>query len=157
MLVFYLISILYIYYYYDYNKSISNLICNEDYKKIILFFMLLMGICTLLYEIERCDTISIFLISIMLISIYGLIFINETNIIHYIFAFCVFIVILLFMGRHCYLANNNILLLSFFLEILILLYIIIQINDNIFYIEIFYILNFAFFYIYLHFSQYITY
>ena len=46
-----------------------------------------------------------------------------------------------------------ILLVSFVLEVVMLFYMIVNINTNIFYGEIIYILNFAFFYIYLHFIQ----
>ena len=116
--------------------------------------MFLMGIGTMLYEFERNDIYSINLIGILLIGIYGLISVNETNMIHYIFAFLVFGSILLFMIRHCWLIEcNNILLTSFVLEIITLLFIIININEDIFYGEIIYILNFAFYYLYLHFIE----
>ena len=141
-----------VYSYYNSNNSVSSIICKDECRKIILFFMLLMGGGTLLYEIERDDTISIFLILLLLIGIYGLICINENNIIHYIFAFSVFITILLFMIRHCYNTNCNLLLTSsFLLEVLALIFIIANIEKNIFFGEILYILNFAFFYLYLHF------
>ena len=154
MIVCYTLPIYYVYYYYQSNHSVSNIICNQDYKYTILFFMLLMGIGTILYEVERNDIYSITLICLLLIGIYGLICINETNIIHYLFAFLVFITILLFMIRHCYLIQcNTILQLSLFLEIILLLFIIFNMNKSIFYGEILYILNFAFFYLYLHFIQ----
>jgi len=111
-----------------------------------------MGGGTLLYEIERYDSVSLFLIPLLLIGIYGLICINENNIIHYIFAFSVFITILLFMMRHCYNTNCNLLLTcSLLLEVLALFFIVANIEINIFFGEIFYIVNFAFFYLYLHF------
>jgi hypothetical protein len=116
--------------------------------------MFLMGIGTLLYEYERNDWITQIIICILLIGLYGLIYKNETHKIHYFFAFLVFIAILFFMIRHCYLTNcHSALILSLYLEIFTLLVIIINIykNENIFYSEIFYILNFAFFYLYLHF------
>ena len=118
--------------------------------------MFLMGVGTLLYEYERNDGITQIIICILLIGLYGLIYINETHKIHYFFAFLVFIGILGFMIRHCYLTKcHSILLLSLYLEIVALLIIVIDINknENIFYSEIFYILNFAFFYLYLHFFE----
>ena len=152
MIICYLLPILFVYYSYNSNNSVSNIICNSNCKNYILFFMFLMGIGTLLYELERNDTYSQIIISVLLIGIYGLICINETNRIHYIFAFLVFIAILFFMIRHCYLSYcNTILLSSVILEIFVLLFIIININENIFYGEILYILNFAFYYLYLHF------
>jgi hypothetical protein len=116
--------------------------------------MFLMGIGTFLYELERNDIYSQIIICILLIGIYGLIYVNETYTLHYYFAFVVFIAILFFMIRHCYLTDCNVILLtSLHLEILTLFFIVININENIFYGEIFYILNFAFYYLYLHFIQ----
>lgn len=157
MLFSYLLPILFVLYTRS-SHSVSNIICNNNCKNYILFFMFLMGIGTLLYEYERNDRITQIrpykLICILLISLYGLIYIDETHKIHYFFAFLVFIAILFFMIRHCYLTNcNSILILSLYFEIVTLLVITIDINgnNNIFYSEIFYILNFAFFYLYLHF------
>jgi len=154
MLFSYLLPILFVFYNYNSNNSVSNIICNNNCKNYILFFMVLMGIGTLLYEYERNDFYSQIIICILLSGLYGLIYINESHKIHYFFAFLVFIAILFFMIRHCYLKKcNSILLLSLYFEIVALLVIMIDINKNtnIFYSEIFYILNFAFFYLYLHF------
>jgi hypothetical protein len=87
MIFCYLLPIYYVYYYYNYNNSISNIICNNNYKYNILFFMLLMGIGSLLYELERNDNYSIILICLIFIGIYGLVCINETNIIHYMYVY----------------------------------------------------------------------
>ena len=154
MLFSYFLPILFVFYNYNSNHSVSNIICNKNCRNYILFFMFLMGFGTLLYEYERNDWASLIIICILLIGLYGLIYINETRKIHYFFAFLVFIAILGFMIRHCYLTNcDSILILSLYLEIVTLLVIAIDINgnNNIFYSEIFYILNFAFFYLYLHF------
>ena len=70
MLSFYLFPIIYVYIYYDNNPSISNIISNDNSKYIILFFMILMGITTILYEYKRNDIYSIIIISILLVSIY---------------------------------------------------------------------------------------
>jgi len=154
MILCYLLPILFVYYNYNSNTSVSNIICDNNCKNYILFFMLLMGIGTLLYEFERNDVYSQLFICILLFGIYGLICINETYTIHYFFAFLVFISILSFMIRHCYLTDcDNILLSSLCLEFLMLFFIMIHINENIFYGEIIYILNFAFYYLYLHFIQ----
>jgi len=149
----YVTPIILVYSYYNSNNnSVSSIICKDSCRNIIFFFMLFMGWGTLLYEMERDDTVSIVLILFLLIGIYGLICINENNIIHYFFAFSVFITILLFMIRHCYNTNCNLLLTSsFLLEVLALIFIIANIKKNIFFGEILYILNFAFFYLYLHF------
>jgi len=154
MIGFYIIPISLICYYYKSNTSISNIICNDDYKNIILIFMLFMGIVTILYEIERNDSFSIFVIGLLLISTYAVICIKDTNKLHFLFAFSVFISILLFMMRHCYVKKcNYILLFSLFLEIITFFFIINNINKDMFLIETIYILNFAFYYLYLHFIE----
>ena len=58
--------------------------------------MFLMGSATLLYEYERNDLVSQIIICILLIGLYGLIYINETHKIHYFFAFLVFIILIVF-------------------------------------------------------------
>lgn len=154
MVICYVLPIYYVLNNYNSNNSVSNIICDDNDKYYILFFMFLMGIGTVLYEFERNDIYSQIFIYLLLISIYGLIYINENYTIHYIFAFIVFITILFFMIRHYYLTSCNIILsLSLFFEIFLFLYIIINIcySENIFYGEIIYILNFAFYYLYLHF------
>jgi hypothetical protein len=154
MILCYLLPIMLVYYNYNSNNSVSNIICDNNCKYYILVFMFLMGIGTLWYELERNDKYSQIIICVLLIGIYGLIYVNETHTIHYYFAFLVFIAILFFMIRHCYLINcNAILMSSLCLEFFTLFYILININDPIFYGEIIYILNFAFFYLYLHFIQ----
>ena len=151
MIICYTIPIYYVHNCYNDNNSVSNIICNEESKNTILFFMVLMGIVTLLYEIERNDVLSIILVTLLLLCIYGLLIYNETTMIHYIFAGCVVITILSFMIRHVYLTNyNKTLFFSLLLCFTLLLSIIININGNIFYSEVLYILNFAFYYLYLH-------
>jgi hypothetical protein len=154
MLGCYLLPIYYVYYYYDANCSVSNIICTNDRQQPIFWFMIAMGIGTVLYEVERNDNYSLLLISILLIGIYGLIMVNETNTIHYVFASVVFIAILCFMIRQCILTDCDIVLSSsLLLEVVMLVYIITHMSEDIFYGEIIYILNFAFYYIYLHFIQ----
>lgn len=154
MLISYFIPIYYVYYYYNCNNSVSNLICNEQYRNTILICMGLMGVFTILYEIDRNDFYSILMITVLLISIYGLLIFDETNKIHYLFAICVFAVILLFNIRHCYLTNcNNVLLISLFVSIGVLLNIVINSKSEIFAPEAMYIVNFAVFYLYLHFLR----
>lgn len=152
MIICYAIPIYYVYSNYRSNHSVSNIICGDECKYHILFFMFLMGIGTLLYEIERNDTYSTLLIGILLIGIYGLLFMNESHTIHYFFAFLVFLSILVFMIRHCYVTECDVILSSsLFVAIVVLLCIVAQMNKNIFYGEIIYLFNFAFFYLYLHF------
>lgn len=147
MVVCYLTPIYYVYSNYNGNKCISNIICDVNCKHIILFFMFLMGVGTVLYELERNDTFSTICICIILVGIFGLISVDETQTIHYVFASFVFIAIILFMMRHC-LTDDPILLSSLGLEIITLLYMCI--HEDIFIAEIVYVINFACFYLYLH-------
>jgi hypothetical protein len=153
MLSFYLFPIIYVYMYYDDNPSISNIISNDDSKYIILFFMILMGITTILYEYKRNDIYSIIIISILLISIYILIYFTEEHILHYIFASIAFISILLFMIRHCNRECNQncyILNMLLFIQVLLLLILITNKDNTIFLYETIYLFNFAIFYFYIH-------
>jgi hypothetical protein len=152
MILCYIIPIYYVYNCYNENNSVSNIICNEQSRNTILFFMVLMGVVTILYEIERNDIVSIILITFLLLCIYGLLLYNETNQIHYIFAGLTFITILSFMIWHsCLKIYHKILFMPLLLCFGLLLSIIININGNIFNSEVLYILNFAFYYLYLHF------
>lgn len=154
MIFCYIAPILYVYYNNTDHNSISTIICDENCKHMILFFMVLMGVGTVLYELERDDPISTILISLLLISIYGLICINEKNIIHYIFAFVAFITILCFMFRHA----EDVLFILLLIEVALALYIVFHMKSNgtkhdkyFLWSEIAYVVNFAIYYIYLHF------
>jgi len=156
MIVCYLTPIFYVYYYFNSGNSVSvsNIICDDNCKHSVFFFMFLMGIGTLLYEIERNDFYSIMLICFLLFGIYGLISIDETFMMHYFFASLVFISIFIFMVRHCCVTRANMVLLSsLVLQLVALLFVAVNLyrGDNIFYGEVIYILNFAFYYLYLHF------
>lgn len=151
MILSYLLPIFYVYYYYTCNNSVSNLICSEKYNKPILLCMAIMGIFTILYELDRNDLYSI---SFILIGIYGLLLYDETFLIHYLFAVIVFIMILFFQIRHCYLTDcKHLLFLSLSISIGTLLSIILNRESDIFTLETIYIVNFAFFYLYVHFLR----
>jgi len=155
MCCFYLFPIIYVCMYYDNSCSISSIICDEKIKYIILFFMILMGCSTILYEYRRNDIYSLIIISILLISIYILIYFPENNILHYIFASTSFISILLFMIRHYYrICNqyNYILQILVFIQILLIILMIRNcfLNLSIFLFESIYLLIFAIFYLYIH-------
>lgn len=153
IIICYLFPIIFVYKNYNSNKSLSNIISNDNNKIFFLFFMFLMGIMVILYEFERNDLYSQILISILLIGLYSLIYINETYTIHYFFAFIVFLAILIFMFRHCYLTNYDVLLSLSLLLALILLLLTLIVENRFFIYQLMYILNFAFFYLYLHFTQ----
>ena len=78
IIICYLFPIIFVYKKYNSNNSLSNIISNDNNKNFVLFFMFLMGIMVILYEFERNDLYSQILISILLIGLYSLIYINET-------------------------------------------------------------------------------
>jgi len=151
MLLFYTFPIILVCKNYKRNNSISNIICDEKCKIYILFFMFLMGISTVLYELKRNDIQSTIFIFTIVICIAFLIIFDESYTIHFFFAGTVFLSIILFMIHHVLLTSNKILLLSLILAIILLFVIMFNINVDIFYTEVIYILNFAFYYLYLHF------
>lgn len=150
-LIIYLFPIIYISVYYNNNNSISSIISNEKAKYIILFFMLLMGIAIILYERKRDNLYSLITISILLLSIYGLIYFNEGHLFHYIFSCIAFVSILLFMSIICNNKRCYSLLLLLFFQIILFVFLVKECDNNIFMYEFLYLLNFAIFYIYLHF------
>lgn len=153
MIIVYLIPINYIYYNFKLEKSLCSIITNSKYKTQIFFYMLIMGIITILYEVERNDNKSLLIIILLLIGIYGIITTKRKSFIHYIFSAIVFFSILVFMALYCWRKNNIILYLLGILEILILISIRKNINGNIFYQEAAFVINFAIFYIYLHYIE----
>lgn len=164
MLLSYSIPIIYVYRNYSYkNESVSSIITSDECQRLILVGMIIMGIFTVLYELNRnivnicAKRYSIISIFGVLIGIYGVILIKEEKVIHYIFASLVFLSIIGFMFTHCwYNFCNNFLNFSFYIQIVftgILVFIMCKmcsICNNILFCEVFLILNFAIYYLYLH-------
>ena len=150
MLISYLIPILYVYFNYSAESpSVSNIICKKDCQRAIMLGMISMGIFTICYEIHRKDMYSLLWIICVLIGIYGVIFINENNDIHYFFAFLVFFCILGFMRHHCR-RNKDCKVLYTLLILQLLLLPFLMHCDYFITSEILLIVNFAVFYLYLH-------
>jgi len=154
MITTFLLLVAYIYCNYCKNPSISNIITSDDCKYIILVGMIIMNIFTILYEIERKDNISLVIIIFLLLGIYGVIFIKEENNIHYVFAAIVFLAIISFMIKH-FTCNkeNDILFILVLLQSLLFIITLSNLDNNIFFLEVFYIIIFAIFYIVLHFTN----
>ena len=119
-----------------------------------------MGFFTVLYESGRKDIVSFVSILLLLVGIYGVILIEETQPIHYVFAFTAFISILMFMFRNrtnnkydLFLCSTNAIL--FFLLILSIIFG--QENTStigIFGYEIGFLIFFTIFYFTLHFRSF---
>lgn len=157
-------------------------------RHILIGCMSLMTIFTLLYEYHRdyyaatdaaatatdaataaatthavvCNKhLSILSITIILIGIFGVITVPESNeLLHYTFAGAVFFSIVAFMVVHCSECKSSMQFAEYYSNLRILLYIqllfltitIIGVVTSapIFYIEVLFIVNFAVFYLYLH-------
>jgi hypothetical protein len=155
MFLCYLIPIIYVFFNYNNDKSISHIISNGTTNNIILIPMIFMSIFTIMYEIKRNNFISLIIIIFLIIGIIGIIFISIDKYMHYIYAYIVFICIILFMIFHTFIIyKNNILYNLLYINLFIGNNIIQNINNmnNIFIQEALFIGIFALFYIILHFQ-----
>ena len=130
--------------------------------------MLLMAIFTLLYEYQRClksRIWSLVFIVVILIGIFGVIYVPEDDPKHYIFAAAVFFAIIGFMVGHTYYGcggadadadadatisdNLRIILYAQFLFMVVTVIGVLQ-DAPIFAVEVIFLMNFAVFYLYIH-------
>ena len=137
--------------------------------------MFVMAIFTVLYEHQRCEMYlnsawwSLLAIVVLLLGIFGVIYVPETNPVHYIFAAAAFFAIIGFMVRHTYwhtISDNlrlsdpisdNLRLLLYAQILFMVLTIIGVLQDApIFAVEALFLMNFAVFYLYLHFNCFST-
>ena len=157
MLLSYCIPIAYVFYYYSSkeNNSVSSVIGSEQCQRYILVGMIIMGIFTILYELNRGCKLSLCFILVILVGIYGVILVKENENIHYVFASLVFIGIICFMGRHC--INCDFLRLLLYLQIVLSIFlgVCFKTNIDIFFFEVLLIVNFAVFYLFLHKINYV--
>lgn len=152
MLLSYSIPISYVCYYSSKeNNSVSSVIGSEQCQRYILVGMIIMGVFTVLYELNRGCNLSLCFIVVILVGIYGVILVKENDNIHYLFATMVFIGILCFMGKNT--KCDFLRLLLYFQAVLsIFLLVCFKRNIEIFLFEVLLIVNFALFYLFLHFS-----
>ena len=152
MLTLYLYVVYTVYHYYTTGDgSISSIIKNEECNRIVFTNMSVMCITTLFYELLRGDTFSFVTVLFLITGVIGVILYDCTlyYTIHYTFCFMVFISILLFMFHHCYRVNHIILYLLLYLQEI--LGAVTLLETNIMNGEIILLVNFAVYYIYLHF------
>ena len=132
-------------------ESVSQIICSESCQRMIMVSMMVMGWFTLWYEWERHDSASLAYIAILLAGIYGLLWMDESHTIHYVFATCVFISILGFMYHHR--NRSTVLTILAIFQLFLSGLLLYHINDDILLPEILLIGNFAVYYLYLHFIE----
>lgn len=152
MLISYTIPIIYVQTKFQTDTTLSDIICKENN---ILFYMTIMGVFTVLYETihRNKDIESITYISILLLSIYGLLNYGPETITHFLFAILSFFSIFFFMVHHAYQTNSPLLFGFTFMNYLIMLAMIIFVKEDIILCECAYLFFFAVFYIYLHFTN----
>jgi hypothetical protein len=152
MLLAYVVPIAYVFFAYGgANHSVSQIICSESCQHIILLSMAVMGWFTLWYEYERGDIISMKYISLLLVGLYGLLCLDESYTLHYLFATCVFASILGFMYHHW---NRGRLFTGLFLlQFAVSIAMLYCMNGDIFLPEVILIANFAVYYLCLHFME----
>jgi hypothetical protein len=129
--------------------------------------MFVMAVFTVLYEHQRCVMYmnsswwSLSVIVILLLGIFGVIFVPETNPVHYIFAAAAFFAIIGFMTWHTYYESSSgpdsisdNLRILLYAQILFMVITVIGVLQDapIFATEVMFLMNFAVFYLYIHFN-----
>ena len=182
MLAAYAIPIVFVYYKYCTStaaRSISSIITSKEpfitfsenasrplppfqTRHFIAVCMFIMAAFTIAYEYER-QAWSMFAIVTLLIGIFGVIFIPEHDQAHYIFAAAAFFAIVGFMTGHtlCISATDaddihDILCILLYAQFLFMLVTVIGVLQDaaIFAVEVLFLLNFAVFYLYLHYHTF---
>lgn len=154
MILCYITPIVFVSYVYikNNNESISSIICDASCNLSIKLSMIFMCFFTIIYELLRHDIYTLTIMTFLVVSILGVLYSNEQQYKHYVYAFTVFTSILFFMIYNAIKKNNIIMYTLFVLQIIITLITLIYIRKNIFIVEAMAILNFAIFYLYVHFT-----
>jgi TRAP-type uncharacterized transport system fused permease subunit len=150
ILVLYSIPILKVYSLYSHNPTLSNILTNKQHQTTFSKHMMLMCILCIYYEWLRKSTLNLYIISILSLSIQGVILTNESDVTHDLCAYVSFAMILLFMLYNSILRKPN----NRYLHILCLCQAALMIclikKWSIFNAEIASLCIFAIFYLYLH-------
>lgn len=180
MLLAYIAPVAFVYYKYNTGlpRSISSIITSQELffndiaplfqtRYVIALCMLIMAAFTLVYEYQRCieylnsQMWSVASIAILLIGIFGVIFIPEHDSTHYVFAAAAFFAIVGFMVGHTFCTgadtdNHDILRILLYTQILFMLVTVIGVLQDaaIFAVEALFLANFAVFYLYLHYHTF---
>jgi hypothetical protein len=187
MLLAYIAPVAFVYYKYNTatataaaTRSISSIITSQEpfFNEVAPLFqtryfiavcMLIMTGFTVMYEYQRCVDYmnsrmwSLASISVLLIGIFGVIFIPEHNPVHYIFAAAAFFAIVGFMIGHTFCDSiaaaadiHDILRIFLYAQFLFMLVTVIGVLQDaaIFAIEALFLANFAVFYFYLHYHTF---
>lgn len=187
MLLAYIAPVAFVYYKYNTaaasaTRSISSIITSQEpfFSEVAPLFqtryfiavcMLVMTGFTVFYEYQRCVDYmnsrmwSLASIVVLLVGIFGVIFIPEQDPVHYIFAAAAFFAIVGFMIGHTFTGTtgtttgadiHDILRILLYAQILFMIVTVIGVLQDaaIFTIEALFLLNFAVFYLYLHYHTF---
>jgi hypothetical protein len=188
MLLAYIAPVAFVYYKYNTaaaasaTRSISSIITSQEpfFSEVVPLFqtryfiavcMLIMTAFTVMYEYQRCVDYmnsrmwSLASISVLLVGIFGVIFIPEQNPVHYIFAAAAFFAIVGFMIGHTFTGAtgtaagadiHDILRILLYAQILFMIVTVIGVLQDaaIFTIEALFLANFAVFYFILHYHTF---
>lgn len=174
MLLAYIAPVAFVYYKYNSGvpRSISSIITSKEpfldfaplfqTRYFIAACMFVMSVFTVFYEYQRQGW-SLCAIIILLVGIFGVIFIPEHDSTHYVFAAAAFFAIVGFMTGHTFCVSNSadtdirdilrILLYAQFLFMLVTVIGVLQ-DAVIFAVEALFLANFAVFYLYLHYHTF---
>ena len=136
---------------YQSNSSVSNLLEDRVCRNIVWWAAVGLGLTTIWYEWLRRDRVSLVVMLGLLAGLIGVFMCPEGNGMHTISAFVVFGMIVLFMGYH--IKSNPVLMISFLLQCIGSVVTLYDIDNHMFWGETVLILNFAFYYLYLHFMK----
>ena len=140
---------------YSNNYSISSIVCGNECNQTVTLSMAIMGLFTVVYESLRGDTIPFLLITTLLIGIMGVLHTNEKQIKHLVYSLIAFGSIVSFMIYMTQVYYNHVLVILVALQIIFAILMGVFIKYNIFYLEVLSLVNFALFYMYVHYLQFI--
>jgi hypothetical protein len=105
----------------------------------------------MLYEWERGSYISIGLIGVVLVGIYGILYYDdEKTLAHQIFTTITVTGIIGFMAYHAFLIDSPLLFLFVCIQLLLIVEIVVHMDEHMLKAELGYVANFAGYYLYLH-------
>lgn len=152
-LIFFLIFTAYLIGVYNNHNSISNILCNRKNNNFIILIIFLIGIFSFIYELKKNDKYSICIMCTYLISTFFVICYTPEYFEHYIFTSLVTISVFSFIIYHCYKNNSNNLMKCFILAEVILIILYFTNVINFYFVEILFLLIFAMFICFKHFTN----
>ena len=139
-----------------YDQNISKILNSTKVQPYVLIGFLILSSCIICYEYSKDCIHSLLCMSMCLIGLFGVISIPEMNHRdHYSFVILLILGTLLFMKQNCI---STVLAMSLFIQLILLMHIlnhVIERNKRIFLCELALIINFVFFYSYLHYVTFL--